>query len=366
MSTFRPQFFLTPLLALALTVALTFPCLHSPQRILSCGNSSVRPSQRAGSLPLGLPPSSDLTPAVYAIGFDGLFVIHPGEENWTLVASRRELRADEDALRLAREYPPRQQLPQHLPLPRWGRDVGTGGRRLNIAPVHTPAGALICPRRRPLGHRGAEHRRRAHLGTRSTCGPPSAGASSPSPSPHSPFPPSLPGGRIVAGGNDAIVYSDDDGFSWEPTNIYAGFRYRINSIVRAPWGLLYAAVNDFAVNDIGGVWESADGAVWAAGGANPGPSRQRRRADRSPRRLGALLDQPRHDGGHPGVPLGGSRADVGGDGADRGRGGGGKPCTDGGARRGAGGAAVARCRPGGGAGGDGRSVLARWSRWWRV
>ncbi len=33
----------------------------------------------------------------------------------------------------------------------------------------------------------------------------------------------LPGGRIVAGGNDAIVYSDDDGFSWEPTNILRRF-----------------------------------------------------------------------------------------------------------------------------------------------
>ncbi len=80
----------------------------------------------------------------------------------------------------------------------------------------------------------------------------------------------LPNGRVIAGGNDAIVYSDDDGFSWEPTNIYAGFRYRINSIVRAPWGLLYAAVNDFAVNDIGGVWESADGAVWTRVGQIPG------------------------------------------------------------------------------------------------
>jgi len=215
--------------------------------------------------------TGDLAPAVYALGSDGLFVIHPGEENWTLVAEYPNPFSDDDVMLtragtlLANNFA---RIERSTDGGQTWAIVDDGG---NIAPVHTPAGALIT------GYDGHP----TDTVTRSTddgqtweqidMWPTLEGRILPLTFAALPASEELPGGRIVAGGNDAIVYSDDDGFSWEPTNIFAGFRYRINSIVRAPWGLLYAAVNDFAEGDIGGVWESSDGAVWERVGRIPAP-----------------------------------------------------------------------------------------------
>ena len=140
-----------------------------------------------------------------------------------------------------------------------------------IAPVYTPAGALICNLDGFPDYTLARSTDDGLTWTMIDMWPTLEGRILPLTFATLPVSEGLPTGRLVAGGNDAIVYSDDDGLSWEPTNIYAGFRYRINSIVRAPWGLLYAAVNDFAVNDIGGVWESTDGAVWTRVGQISAP-----------------------------------------------------------------------------------------------
>ena len=223
--------------------------------------------------------TGDLTPAVYAIGFDGLFVIHPGEENWTLVASRRELRADEDAFVSREGTLLANSFHSIFRSPDGGETWVQVDDGVNIAPVHTPAGALVAGLDGDPSDTVARSTDDGLTWEQIDMWPTLSGRILPLTFATLPISPDLPGGRIVAGGNDAIVYSDDDGFSWEPTNIYAGFRYRINSIARAPWGLLYAAVNDFAVNDIGGVWESADGAVWSGWGkSRPLPTTAARRS----------------------------------------------------------------------------------------
>ncbi len=95
---------------------------------------------------------------------------------------------------------------------------------------------------------------------------------------------SLPGGVVVAGGNGGLAYSRDDGFTWQPTPLTQPFRYRVVSVVRAPWGgpaedpargQVLAFVNDFSLFDDAGngeVWASTDGAQWEFVGQVPGVS----------------------------------------------------------------------------------------------
>ncbi len=86
------------------------------------------------------------------------------------------------------------------------------------------------------------------------------------------LPPSetLPRDRIVGAGRGGIVYSDDDGLTWEPTALVQNFNIVARSIVRAPNGFFYAAVNGLFASAFGGVFESADGATWELAGTIPG------------------------------------------------------------------------------------------------
>jgi len=214
----------------------------------------------------------DLDPAVYANGFDGLFVIHPGDEDWTLVALRNEggFRATDDVMLtltgtlLANSFA---RIQRSADGGQTWTDVSDG----EVAPVYTPAGALITGygahptdtilRSTDDGLTWEQIDMMPTLGERVV------------PVAFAVLPPSddLPGGRIVAGGVDGLVYSDDDGFSWEPTNVFGTFAYFGAAVLLAPWGdppgTLYAQVNGTAT---GTVWESTDGAVWTEVGQIPG------------------------------------------------------------------------------------------------
>ena len=211
----------------------------------------------------------DLAPAVYAIGDDGLFVIYPNEEDWTFIADFPTLDSDRDAF-VSR-------VGTLFGIGRFGIERSPDGGEswvetldhAYLAPVYTPADALITNLDGFPDYTLARSTDDGLTWTMIDMWPTLGGRILPLTFATLPVSEALANGRVIAGGNDAIVYSDDDGFSWEPTNVYAGFRYRITSIVRAPWGLLYAQVNDFATGDIGGVAESADGAVWTRVGQIP-------------------------------------------------------------------------------------------------
>jgi hypothetical protein len=215
--------------------------------------------------------TGDLPPAVYALGLDGLFVIHPGEEEWTLLADFPTIRADDDIFvtragtLLANDF---SRIQRSADGGQTWVDVNDGG---NIAPVYTPGGALLT------GYDGHP----TDTVTRSTddgltweqidMGPTLGGRTLPLAFAVLPASDDLPSGRIVAGGNDGLVYSDDDGYLWQPTNVWAAFAFRASAVVLAPWGdppgTLYAQVNGTAT---GTVWESADGVEWTEVGQIPG------------------------------------------------------------------------------------------------
>ncbi|MEP0546273.1 MAG: T9SS type A sorting domain-containing protein [Rhodothermales bacterium] len=257
-------------LALILPFAAPAPCAQ-PEADSLAWELVGQPLEAHGLLAAGI--ADDLPLSVYANGPDGLFVIHSGEEDWTLVALRNDggFRTNDDTF-VSREgtlfgvgFSSLQRSPDGGQT--WVYVLDGCG----IAPIYTSAGALIC---NLDGHPSDTIARSTDDGLTwepIDMWPTLEGRILPLTFATLPVSADLSSGRIVAGGNDAIVYSDDDGFSWEPTNLYAGFRYRINSIVRAPWGLIYAAVNDFAEDDIGGMWESFDGAVWTRVGQISAP-----------------------------------------------------------------------------------------------
>ncbi|MEM8556913.1 MAG: T9SS type A sorting domain-containing protein [Bacteroidota bacterium] len=79
-------------------------------------------------------------------------------------------------------------------------------------------------------------------------------------------------GVIVGGGNDGLIASTDDGFTWQTTDLFEAFRYRTISVIRAPWGVLYTLINDFERSEARGnglVYESADGFMWTEVGQVP-------------------------------------------------------------------------------------------------
>jgi hypothetical protein len=269
----RPCFRSTLLLTLALTLAA--PPSHAQAEEDSLAWESVGQTyfDPDGLFATGVDAegTGDLPSAVYANGIDGLFVIRPGEEEWTLLADYPTIRASDDTF-LTREGTLLANSFQRIQRSTDGGetwvDVNDGG---NVAPVYTPGGALLT------GYDGHP----TDTVTRSTddgltweqidMGPTLGGRTLPLAFAVLPPSEALPGGRIVAGGNDGLVYSDDDGFSWQPTNVWAAFAFRASAVVLAPWGdppgTLYAQVNGTAT---GTVWESADGVEWTEVGQIPG------------------------------------------------------------------------------------------------
>ncbi len=85
----------------------------------------------------------NLPPAVYANGDDGLFVIHPDEEDWTFIADFPTLDSDRDAFV--------SQVGTLFGIGRFGIERSPDGGdswvetldHAYLAPVYTPAGALI-------------------------------------------------------------------------------------------------------------------------------------------------------------------------------------------------------------------------------
>ncbi|MDX1530861.1 MAG: T9SS type A sorting domain-containing protein [Rhodothermales bacterium] len=211
----------------------------------------------------------------WAVGPDGLFYLHPGETSWTQApydnfgADHRVFVSDAGTVFLVGRNTLRRLDPD---LDGWTEVLDRG----SYVMAHTPSGALLA------GHNVLGHAVARSTDDGLTWTPIDQTASLGAgllPQTMAVLPPSaaLPGGRIVIGGNDGIAYSDDDGFTWEATALFEPFRYRVISVVQAPWdgldgaptGPLYAAVNDFATGDFGGVWESADGAEWERVGQVP-------------------------------------------------------------------------------------------------
>ncbi len=218
-----------------------------------------------------------LAPAVYANGDDGLFVIRSGETDWTLLADYPTLRASRSIF-VSREGTLLAGSGGSLQRSTDGGQtwayVLDGGY---VAPVYTPAGALVTgldgdpedtvARSADDGVTWAAIDMAPSLGTRFL------------PITFAALPPSAAqaGGVVVAGGNGGLAYSEDDGHSWRATNLLGTFAFRASSVVRAPWGgsapgrgTLYALVNDFVRPDLGAVWESADGITWQRVGQLPG------------------------------------------------------------------------------------------------
>ncbi|MEM1042683.1 MAG: T9SS type A sorting domain-containing protein [Bacteroidota bacterium] len=233
------------------------------------------PLEARGLFAAGL--GDGLAPAVYANGDDGLFVIRPGEADWTLLAPRGDLRANRSIfVSRAGTF----LAGSGSSIQRSTDDGQTWARVLDggyVAPVYTPEGALVTgldgdpedtvARSTDDGLTWTEIDMAPSLGTRflpiTFAGLPASGAQ--------------PGGVLVAGGNGGLAYSADDGLSWQATNVFGTFAFRASSVVRAPWGgsapgrgTLYAAVNDFSAPGIGEVWESTDGTVWQRVGLVPG------------------------------------------------------------------------------------------------